>query len=341
MLGGLDLRAGIIGAGLMGGWHARTLNRLGVDLVGVVDQDLSRASLITRRFPAAASFTSLDKLLEEAAPDVVHICTPLASHEDFALRALSGGVHVVCEKPMAGSAQAVARIVEQAQRQSRRVMAVHQFATQAGVTSAVSKVPALGQISRLSFVVASAGGMGLDGSELDAVVEDLIPHPFSVVSRLWPNAELSDLKWRSISPFPGELFTQCDMSGIPFSLSVSMSGRPTRCYMEIQGSGGTVKIDFFHGFATFSEGHVSRMRKITYPLSDGAKILVSASTNLMRRAVQRQYAYPGLLQLFADFYRSLYLNSERVGDYDALIQQARARDLLIKSMREARASAVS
>lgn len=55
--------------------------------------------------------------------DVVHICTPNASHAELALRALESGKHVVCEKPLATSS-ADARELVQAAASHGRVAAV-------------------------------------------------------------------------------------------------------------------------------------------------------------------------------------------------------------------------
>ncbi len=62
-------------------------------------------------------------LLNAADIDVVHICTPNSSHADLALRALRAGKHVICEKPLATSAED-ARGLADAARAHGRVAAV-------------------------------------------------------------------------------------------------------------------------------------------------------------------------------------------------------------------------
>jgi predicted dehydrogenase len=45
------------------------------------------------------AFESLDGVIA-ARPDVVHICTPNATHRDYSLALLGAGINVVCEKPL-------------------------------------------------------------------------------------------------------------------------------------------------------------------------------------------------------------------------------------------------
>lgn len=51
--------------------------------------------------------------------DVVHICTPNATHADLALGALEAGKHVICEKPLATSAADARRLAELAASRGR------------------------------------------------------------------------------------------------------------------------------------------------------------------------------------------------------------------------------
>lgn len=64
-----------------------------------------------------------EALLVAADIDVVHICTPNATHAELALRALNAGKHVVCEKPLATTAQD-ARVLAEAAAATGRVAAV-------------------------------------------------------------------------------------------------------------------------------------------------------------------------------------------------------------------------
>jgi predicted dehydrogenase len=59
--------------------------------------------------------------------DFVDVCTPTASHLDLVLWSLEQGYHVLCEKPVALSAESAARIARVAEQTKRVVMPCHQY----------------------------------------------------------------------------------------------------------------------------------------------------------------------------------------------------------------------
>src|SRR5688572_12071223 len=73
------VRAAIIGAGLMGRWHARAVEHAGATINAVVDADLDRARQLARAHRARAA-SSLSDAASYGTLDVVHVCTPLETH---------------------------------------------------------------------------------------------------------------------------------------------------------------------------------------------------------------------------------------------------------------------
>jgi predicted dehydrogenase len=96
------LRVGFIGAGQMARNHLDAIARIGMPtvVVGVHDRMAGQAERFAR-LAKTQTFTSVDRLLEEGRPDVVHVCTPPAAHVEAASAALDGGAHVYVEKPFA------------------------------------------------------------------------------------------------------------------------------------------------------------------------------------------------------------------------------------------------
>ena len=93
------LRAGVVGAGVFGGYHAKKYAELdGVTLVGVFDIDLARAKALAEPL-GAEGFDDMDAFL--AAVDVVTVATPAVHHAEAALKALKAGKPVYSEKPLA------------------------------------------------------------------------------------------------------------------------------------------------------------------------------------------------------------------------------------------------
>jgi predicted dehydrogenase len=95
------LRAGVIGAGVFGGYHAAQYARLpGVTFAGVYDTHPDRAAKVAMPLGGRA-FADLAAFLDSV--DVATVASPATHHASQALSALSAGKHVYVEKPIAVS----------------------------------------------------------------------------------------------------------------------------------------------------------------------------------------------------------------------------------------------
>lgn len=104
------LRAGVIGAGVFGGYHAQKYAALpGVALAGVYDHHAVHAEALAARCGGQV-FRSAAELI--AAVDIVSIATPAVAHAEPALAALGAGRAVYIEKPVAADPDDAARIAE-------------------------------------------------------------------------------------------------------------------------------------------------------------------------------------------------------------------------------------
>lgn len=92
------IRAGVIGVGYLGRFHAQKYAALpDVELVGVVDADHARAEDVAREVESTA-YTEFTDLLGRV--DVVSIVVPTNLHFDVAKTCLEAGVHILLEKPV-------------------------------------------------------------------------------------------------------------------------------------------------------------------------------------------------------------------------------------------------
>ncbi|MEU4560724.1 Gfo/Idh/MocA family oxidoreductase [Actinoplanes sp. NPDC023936] len=94
------VRAAVIGTGFMGAVHSRSIRAAGGTLVAVVGRSAEQGRSAAEEFGASSGTDSLDAALD-AGVDVVHVCTPNASHYPYAKKIVEAGVAVVCEKPLA------------------------------------------------------------------------------------------------------------------------------------------------------------------------------------------------------------------------------------------------
>jgi predicted dehydrogenase len=331
-VGGGDggLRVAIAGAGLMGRWHAYAARRQGAAVAAIVDPDLDRAKDLARRSGGAAVFDSMTAMSAVESVDVVHVCAPLSSHAALTLRALESGAHALVEKPLARSAKETGTVVEAAATAGLLVCPVHQFAFQRGIDRVAARLPSLGAARNIAFDIRSAGGEGQDADALDGIVADILPHPLSILRRLWPEEPLDPGAWQAVRAGPGEVAITGEFSGALLSIAVSMGARPTCCSLAVHGGRGSAEVDLFHDFAVFEEGTVSRAHKIARPFLRSGKALAAATANLTGRALRREPAYPGLSPLVGAFYAAVRADAPAPISTDDTLAVAVARDGLIQ-----------
>lgn len=101
-----NLRAGLVGLGMMGRHHARVLGSLeGVDLVGVSDPMGDPHGVAGGR----DVLKSIDDLIKIGI-DYAMVAAPTAFHEELALKLADAGIHALIEKPLAVDTPAAEKI---------------------------------------------------------------------------------------------------------------------------------------------------------------------------------------------------------------------------------------
>lgn len=265
-----------------------------------------------------------------SAADVVHICSPTSTHLSVALAALEAGRHVLVEKPIAPSVEATAALLALADQQGVLLCPVHQFPFQDGMRRALSLIDRIGPLVHVQFTMCSAGADGLDDEGRAQVASEILPHPLSLLVRLMPG-RVGGTDWTVSQTVPGEVRAMTAIGSTTAAILVSMNGRPTVNRMEILGQRGTIEVDLFHGFSTFLDGRVSRMRKIVGPLTRAARLGRGASVNLVRRTWRREPAYPGLRRLVAGFYRAAFSSGDAPISAQEILEVATASERLTQT----------
>ena len=93
-------RIAIIGTGMIAAAHLRASRDAGGAVIGVLGSSPSRSASVAAEWNLDHGYADLTELIANA-PDVVHICTPNATHVEYALSAIQTGMHIVVEKPIA------------------------------------------------------------------------------------------------------------------------------------------------------------------------------------------------------------------------------------------------
>lgn len=118
------LRVAVVGCGMIANsahipaWQSQP----GAEVVGVMDNVLSRAKATAGKHAIPCVFDDVDKMLGELSPDVVSICTPAGCHKAHAVAALRAGAHVLCEKPLAITSEEASEIFRVAEETGRHLL---------------------------------------------------------------------------------------------------------------------------------------------------------------------------------------------------------------------------
>jgi len=119
------IRAAVIGVGAMGRQHARIYNELdGVELVAVADVDEEAARNTARRYKVAW-YTDHRAMLDQEKLDVISVAVPTGLHRQVALDVIARGVHLLVEKPIAGTAEEAQEIIDRAAERGVKLMVGH------------------------------------------------------------------------------------------------------------------------------------------------------------------------------------------------------------------------
>lgn len=96
------IKTGIVGSGFSASFHFEAVKKvygIDIEIVGVYSKTPEkRRSFAEKR--GIKSFDSLDELIDNC--DVVHVCTPPATHEPIAVAALEKNRYAIVEKPFTG-----------------------------------------------------------------------------------------------------------------------------------------------------------------------------------------------------------------------------------------------
>ncbi len=108
----MALGFGIIGCGMIAGFHARAIAEIsGAKLVACQSRRMEAAEEFAQNNGGTA-YASVEGLLADPAVDVVTICTPSGAHLDPAVAAAKAGKHVIVEKPLEITLKRCDQIIE-------------------------------------------------------------------------------------------------------------------------------------------------------------------------------------------------------------------------------------
>lgn len=120
------LKVAIVGCGKIADAHAEIIQMIkNCRIVGVCDREELMAMQLYDRYPIDGFYSNLDKLIDDARPDVVHITTTPQSHFPLAKQCLDRGCHVYVEKPFTLDSGEATELINLAKSKSLKLIAGH------------------------------------------------------------------------------------------------------------------------------------------------------------------------------------------------------------------------
>jgi len=247
------VRIGIVGCGRIGRWHLDAyMADSRVKLAAVADTDLPRAEAFARKVDARVYDSHKTMIMNEEL-DGVSICTVPSTHREIAMDMLDGGIHVLCEKPLAISVAEARQMVEKASTRNLILMTAFKFRFHEEVLEAKELIErgALGKIMNVRIMfggIFDVKDTWYARRELSGggVIIDSGPHAVDLIHYLFGGIEYVSVEADShgIGVEDNARLTLGLKSGAICVVDLSWSiGVPAPSYLEIYGENGTVLVD--------------------------------------------------------------------------------------------------
>ena len=175
------IKAAVVGLGYWGPSLARNFQVNGdYELVGLCDIDQQRIDKVGASYPWTKGFTSAEELMKTVKPEIVAVCTPVATHATLTKVALDGGAHVLCEKPLASTTAEAEELLELARKRERRLFVDHTF-QYTGAVRSIRDLYTTGKLGDLFYIDSVRINLGLFQPDVD-VIWDLAPHDLAILN---------------------------------------------------------------------------------------------------------------------------------------------------------------
>ena len=200
----------VMGLGFMGSVHLRALREIaGVRLAAVYSSDDRKLSGDLSAiqgnlggpgeqfdFSAVKKSRDMREIFADPAIDAVDLCLPTHLHEEAAIQALHAGKHVLVEKPIALDGPSARRMIAEAARAGRVLMAAQVIRFFPEYVALRETLPRIGTVRAAFFrrrcAAPSWGGWLKDPDRSGGGVFDLVIHDLDFVLHLFGRPEKTD-----------------------------------------------------------------------------------------------------------------------------------------------------
>ena len=341
-------RAAIIGCGAIAAEHLKFLGSSSlVELAAVCDVSNASADFTRSRYGAGAAFVDSSAMLAQVRPAVVHVLTPPHTHAALVTACLDAGCHVVCEKPMTGSASETVALLMRARECGLVLVESHNYLYN-DIVLRIDKWIADGRLGEiveidlmlsLNFLPGPLGDTNLAGPSVrlpGGAVHDFLPHlAYLFLHFAGHRGEVDDVRgyFGNLSGNRRAVFDHLDAlvhAGVKRGrLRIATDGHPDMFRLTIRGTLGTVETDLFNPYFRFDGSPNIGKRASLGQLRNGAEFARAGARNLRDKILQHG-TYHGLPRMLDEIYRAIRDGvAPKFGD-DKMIDSARLIDRLVQ-----------
>lgn len=250
------IRWGVLGAANIGVKRVipAILASASEQLVAVASRNLLRAQEKFAHLPDVRLYGDYDSLLNDPEIDAIYNPLPNSLHAAWTIKALEAGKHVLCEKPMAVTAEQGQMMVEAAQRNDRLLMEAFMYRFHPQTIWALEQVHN-GRIGEVKLVRASFSfnimvpphphNIRLQAALAGGSLMDVGCYPINFCRAVYGHAPLA-VAGRAFAKNDGEVeiatSAALDFGDGRFGLIDSSFALPTRQVCEIIGDQGSITI---------------------------------------------------------------------------------------------------
>jgi predicted dehydrogenase len=269
------LRVAVLGTGFGLSHHARAWAATGdAEVVAICSARPGRGQQVAADLPGVEGYDDWRRMLDDVRPDVLVIASRPDAHADPAIAALERGIHVLCEKPLAGDLDDGMRIARAAVA-SEAVFAVDFEFRFSAIRQAVRDAVAAGAIGEPRSLAWTVRYPSYDrlaaqphgwlweeahgGGIARAIGSHLLDSLFWIAPLPW---ETGGLRWSSITEHAGtpsaadDAFTVVgsEPGGAGFAVTLTPTHGAFASELTIVGTTGTLVMDESAGMAEVHRG---------------------------------------------------------------------------------------
>lgn len=351
----MTLKVALVGCGKVADQHVREIRKLRkASVVAVCDREPLMAEQLAFRYGIGRHYADFDRMLEDTAPDVVHVNTPPQTHLRLATKALDAGCHIFVEKPLTIDSNDAEYLIDYAERKNRKLTIgyIYHFDPIMRALREIVSTDVLGDIAHVESFL----GYDLNGPFGGAVIKDdehwvrqlpgglvqnVIEHSLSQVIEFIPDesARISVEAWEGSGSLgmPSELRIMVRGTDTSAYVTLSSHARPLMHRLTLFGSKNTIHLDFVASCITFESalnlpGVLGRLAK---PFDQARQYLLQGGRNVLRFARSDYQYFAGLNYLLSAFYHCIAEDQPVPVAYADILRVSRLMDEVILQMRGA------